>query len=319
MSTFSKPRQLALALAALASVAAAFLGWHPTQPARYDVTAQATAQTPAAAPAGDRYPDLGFALLEPAERTRFVAIAAAELCPCEGVVSSLDECLQKPDVRCHLAEDSAGLMMRWIKEKSSDAEITDKLQQSIQNARKVYTFDVAGRPATGASAAQAKVTLVEFFDFECPHCKAISEVVDRLVASHNDTLRVVHKQFPLEAHRNAPKAAVAAMAAQRQGKYWEFYHGVFAAQEEIQSSTDPTPIFDRIATEIGLNIKKFHDDQALPEVGAMVAKDREEGLAANIDGTPTFYLNGVKIMDMRTESDLVRLVDAKVAAAAGGH
>jgi len=266
------------------------------------------------APSAMRYgQSLPFAILEGAERKRFVALATAELCPCDGQVSSLDDCLQKPETACSLAVESGQVMMRAIKEKASDAQITDKVQQGVANARKVHTFALDGRPSEGS--ATAAVTLVEFFDFECPHCKLMAEIVAKVSASHKAELRVVHKQFPLASHRNSPRASVAALAAHKQGRYWEFHDALFANQSELSMSEDPTALFEKYAKEAGLNLTKFNADLNDPALAKMVADDRAEGELAGIDATPTLYLNGVKLTDAHTEEDLIRMIEAKLGGA----
>lgn len=266
------------------------------------------------APSAMRYgQNLPFVILEGAERKRFVALATAELCPCDGQVSSLDDCLQKTETACSLAVESAQMMMRAIKEKASDAQVTEKVQQTVANARKVHTFALEGRPSEGAS--KPVLTLVEFFDFECPHCKMMAEIVSKVAAAHKAELQVVHKQFPLASHRNAPRASVAALAAHKQGGYWPFHDALFAHQQELAMAEDPMPLFEQFAKEAGLNLTKFKADMADPAIAKMVADDRAEGDQAGIDATPTLYLNGVKVTDAHTEEDLVRIIEAKIASA----
>lgn len=266
------------------------------------------------APSAMRYgQSLPFAILEGAERKRFVALATAELCPCDGQVSSLDDCLQKPETACSLAVESGQVMMRAIKEKASDAQITDKVQQGVANARKVHTFSLEGRPSEGSATATA--TLVEFFDFECPHCKLMAEIVAKVSASHKAELQVVHKQFPLASHRNSPRASVAALAAHKQGRYWEFHDALFANQAELSAADDPATLFEKFAKEAGLNLTKFNADLNDPALAKMVADDRAEGETAGIDATPTLYLNGVKLTDAHTEEDLIRIIESKLGGA----
>jgi protein-disulfide isomerase len=283
-----------------------------TLPGSQEPAAPAGAVAQAPGPDAGRYgQNLMFAILEPAERARFVTLATAELCPCDGKVNSLDECLQAPDA-CSLAMSVGGKMLRLIKEKASDAQISDEVQRDVANARKVYTFVLDGRPAKGA--ASPVVTIVEFSDYECPHCKLMADVLKRLVERHSDKLRIIHKQFPLNSHANAPKASAAALAAGRQGKYWEYHDMVFAAQSELQSAGDPVPLLERWAEQLGLNMQRFRTDMASPQIGAIIAQDRAEGEQASIEATPTLFLNGVKILDARTEEDLVKLVEARLAA-----
>jgi len=286
----------------------------PAKPAASGSGATEVAAAVADAPSAMRYgQNLPFAILEGAERKRFVALATAELCPCDGQVSSLDDCLQKTETACSLAVESGQLMLRAIKEKASDAQITDKVQQGVANARKVHVFALDGRPAKGSK--EAPITLVEFFDFECPHCKMMAEIIAKVAKAHPTELRVVHKQFPLASHRNAPRASIAALAAERQAGYWAFHDALFARQSELSMAEDPMPLFEQFAKEAGLNMSKFKADLADPAIAKMVADDRAEGEQAGIEATPTLYINGVRVDHVHNEEELVRIIEAKLAAA----
>lgn len=279
---------------------------HAAAPAPELAGGEVAAAAPTAVPAGsgevaqagsyadDRYPGLLFELLTPPEKTRFVGLGEAELCPCEGTVASLDACLQTETV-CELALQVGALMMRMVKESSPDMEITDAAQRYVENARRVWEFDLTNVPWAGAETPRS--TMIVFSDFECPHCRELAGVVDRLLAAHGDTLRVYYKQFPLPMHQHAPYAAVAALAAARQGQFKAYHDAIFEHQAALQASEDPTPLLVQLATDIGLNVDRFVQDANDPALQALVDRDRREGITADIMATPTIYVDGVKLLD----------------------
>jgi protein-disulfide isomerase len=149
----------------------------------------------------------------------------------------------------------------------------------------VQTIHSEGAPARGS--ATAPVVLVEFSDYECPHCGRAAPLLRDLEREFSDRLRVVQMHFPLSGHLRALPAARAAVAAGRQGKFWEYHDLLFANQTALEPAD-----LDRYATQVGLDLNRFHADQASPDVEAVVAANRREGERLQIDGTPTFYING---------------------------
>lgn len=135
----------------------------------------------------------------------------------------------------------------------------------------------------------ASIVIVEYADFECPYCAAAVEVVDQIMKKNKD-ICIIFRHFPLTNHHpNAGIAAMAAEAAGKQNKFWEMHHSLFANQEDMGSER----IFT-IAREIGLNIRQFTND--LEDEGLLkhVQADFDSGIKSGVDGTPTFFVNGIK-------------------------
>lgn len=257
---------------------------------------------------GPRYPALRFEMLPEEAQGRFIELASAELCPCEGAVASLDACLKQEQV-CELGIQVAALMMQLTVTGMDAVEITDTVQSYLENMRRVHTFELGDTPYQGAE--EPEVVVVEFSDFECPHCARLSAMWSGILEDLGDRVRVYHKQFPLASHPNAAAAAVAALAAHRQGHFVAFHDMVFENQMLLQGTSDPTPLFMQWAEACGLNLERFEADMNDPAVAAQVARDRAEGMAANIQSTPTLFLDGVLMLDAFSE-DAIR---AKIEAA----
>ena len=147
-------------------------------------------------------------------------------------------------------------------------------------------FDLAGRPYKGPE--DAKVTVVEFSDFQCPYCSRAAGPTKELV-EENESVKVYFLHFPLSFHKQAMPAAIAAECAHAQGKFWEMHDKLF----ENQSSLDDAK-YAEWAAEIGLDKAKFEKCMADPSTKARVKADMAMGQEAGVGGTPSFYINGVQ-------------------------
>jgi protein-disulfide isomerase len=133
----------------------------------------------------------------------------------------------------------------------------------------------------------AKVTIVEFSDFECPYCGAAHPALSALLGEFPGQVNLVFKNFPLDGHKNSMPAARAAVAAQLQGKFWEMADKLFEHQRELS----PEKIRE-LAQSIGLDMAKFDADVASPAVQQRVENDKKEGAGLGIQGTPSLFVNG---------------------------
>jgi len=171
-----------------------------------------------------------------------------------------------------------------IKERPTQAAAAPQRRRGPDPA-KVYTVDVAGSASKGAS--DAKVTIVEFSDFQCPYCSRVGPTLARILRDYPDDVRVVYKHLPLSFHKEALPAAKAAEAAGRQGKFWEMHDLIFANQRSLNAAA-----YKQHAETLGLDVERFEKDFASPEIAARVAKDAEQARTLGVSGTPGFFVNG---------------------------
>ncbi|GAA0925478.1 DsbA family protein [Nonomuraea longicatena] len=151
------------------------------------------------------------------------------------------------------------------------------------------------------TAADGKVTLVEFLDFECGGCKAFYPVVEKLRKKYDGKITFVVRYFPLANHFNSSRAARAVEAASQQGRFEAMYKRMFERQEEWGRKQVPMDdLFRTYAKDLGLDLAAWDRAYEDPATLKRVEKDAEEGQALQVDGTPTFFLNGKKI---RPESE----------------
>lgn len=152
---------------------------------------------------------------------------------------------------------------------------------------KVWDIPVDESPVFG-NTTNPKLTIVEFTEFQCPYCSRIAPTMKDLMDKHPGEIKFIYKNFPLSFHANAKPAAAAAIAAQKQGKFWEYRYALAPHSRELTDST-----FEAVAKEVGLNIEQFEKDRVLDDaMNARIQKDFDLGVKVGVQGTPNFYING---------------------------
>lgn len=167
--------------------------------------------------------------------------------------------------------------------------------------------------------AQASVSLVEYGDFECPACAAYFPLVNKLITDYGDRVHFVFRNFPLYAiHPDAGVSAEAAEAAGRQGKYWEMFDLLYKNQATWASAPPETvtaKYFDGYASSLGLNLLKFHADMSSKTVADKIQTDVTSANSAQVDHTPTFFVNLKQVPNPSSYDEFKALLDKALAAA----
>jgi protein-disulfide isomerase len=146
----------------------------------------------------------------------------------------------------------------------------------------------------------AKVTLVEYSDFQCPACGQYEPILRDLASSYPNDLRIVYRHFPLTGlHPNAYPAAIASEAASKQGKFWEMHDMLFDRQSQWENATSTDAIFTEYAMNLGLKKDQFVNDLSASDTIDRVGLDSTSAANAGLNATPTFFLNG-KEAQLRT-------------------
>jgi len=161
----------------------------------------------------------------------------------------------------------------------------------------------------------AKVTLIEYSDFQCPACAAYFPIVKSLEQKYGDKIAIVYRNYPLtQIHQNAQISAQAAEAANLQGKFWEMHDILFDRQSSWSTAGNVKQTLTDFAKELQLDEKKFSDDLNSSAVKDRVTKDVTSGNAVGVTGTPTFFLNGKKLSNPASEDAFVKLIDDQLTA-----
>ena len=139
-------------------------------------------------------------------------------------------------------------------------------------------------------AARAAATVIVFSDYQCPYCAKAEKTIRALEERYGSDLRIVFKNLALPMHADARLAAKAGLAADRQGKFWEYHDALFEHQVELDRAS-----LERYAEDLGLDMRRFRADLDSESVEAQLAEDAAEADRLGVRGTPTFFVNGRRI------------------------
>ncbi len=156
---------------------------------------------------------------------------------------------------------------------------------SAPSAVSVANLDLSRAPVRGQP--QAAVTIIEFSDLQCPFCASVTPTLRELMKQYPDQVRWVFKNFPLDFHADSPLAHAAALAAERQGKFWEMHDLIFANQHNLKR--------DNLLAEarsLNLDMDRFTADLDSADIKKQLESDKQEGQGLGINGTPSFFING---------------------------
>src|SRR5262249_41258026 len=177
---------------------------------------------------------------------------------------------------------------------------------------KVYNVPLSNSPVRGPS--DAKVTVVEFADYQCPFCGQAEGLMNQVLASYPKEVRLVYKQFPLSTiHPQAMAASKAALAAGRQGKYWEMHDLIFRNQRDLSPEK-----LTQLAGSLQLDVMQFQKDMESPEVLAQISREQQEGKSADVVGTPTIFVNGKRLIN-RSLDGFRQMIDTSLGGTAAGR
>lgn len=155
----------------------------------------------------------------------------------------------------------------------------------------------------------APVTIVEFSDYQCPFCSRAEPTVKQVLAQYPDSVRLVYRHFPLDAiHPQARPAAIAAVCAAQQDRFWEFHDKVFASQSDLSAEK-----LASFADELALDRAAFDACLTSDAAATSVEKDLAAGQAAGTTGTPAFFINGIRLSGARPLDDFVEVIESELA------
>lgn len=159
----------------------------------------------------------------------------------------------------------------------------------------------------------AKVTIVEYLDFECEACGAYYPITTKIKEEYKDDVRLVIRYFPLPGHKNSRTAAHAVESAGKQGKFFEMYNILFTKQSEwSEQQMANQDQFEKYALEAGVNIEQWKKDVTSDEVKNRVEESYKEAVSLNLQGTPSFFLNGKRIQNPKGYESFKVLIDEAI-------
>jgi protein-disulfide isomerase len=200
--------------------------------------------------------------------------------------------------------------IRELRTKKITAEyvkaLRDKTTINVELAPPQAKVEVANSLTYGPKTA--KVTLVEFADYECPYCQKVAPDMKKLMADLGDKVTFEYRDFPLPMHARAEKAAEAARCANKQNKFWDFHDEIFHSKELDVDQLKAQ------ARALKLDTAEFDKCLDTGEEAAAVEKDKKEGIRLGISGTPSFFINGHYLSGALDYAALRQVVEQQLSA-----
>jgi protein-disulfide isomerase len=188
-----------------------------------------------------------------------------------------------------------------------------KIETSMNAARRsgpdpsrIHTVSTAGAPAKGADSAP--VTIVEFSEFQCPFCARVLPTLKQVEDTYQGNVRIVWKHLPLSIHKDALGAALAAEAARKQGKFWEYHDRLFANQNRLGPDE-----LKQHAKDLQLDLKRFEADSLNADEKKRIDADVAEAAKLGIGGTPGIFINGRFIAGAQPFETFAKIIDEELA------
>jgi protein-disulfide isomerase len=206
--------------------------------------------------------------------------------PIEQFKSLIDHEIKAADALLAKGTKPTELYAELTKDGKDKAEVQPSPQRPGEpDQNTVYKAMIEDAPVRGAK--HAKVTIVEWSDFQCPFCGRVEPTLAKVMDEYKDTVRLAFKQLPLPFHQHAHLAAEASLAAKAQGKFWEMHDLMFKNQTALERAD-----LDKYAAQIGLNMQKFKADLDSGKWKQKVDAEEAEGNKIGARGTPSFFING---------------------------
>jgi predicted DsbA family dithiol-disulfide isomerase len=205
-----------------------------------------------------------------------------------------------------ICENLPGLVERAAR-LAGEGQNAEQIEEQLTYLAGWYPVDLTGSPRKGD--VNAPIVVVEYSEYQCPFCRKAQATMDELKEKYGDRISFVFKHYPLAKHKQAKPAAMASIAAERQGKFWEYKHQLFERQRDLRNEG----IFEQIAEEIGLNMEQFRRDFADPAIEAQIKADVALAKKLGVTGTPCFFVNGYKLKGAKPLDAFVSVIDRELA------
>ena len=237
-------------------------------------------------------PTVDFTGLTSAQKALALKVLRTNGCPC-GCEMKMAECRTK-DPNCSNSKALAAIVVAAVKKGANEAAVLTAVDASplMHRAPPKLLEDPVVIPVDGApfiGPKDARVTLIEFSDFQCPYCAQAVVSLRAVLKAYPSQVKLIFKQYPLDMHSQAALAAAAAIAAHRQGKFWQLHDAMFADRTHLSRKT-----ILAMAGNVGLDTKRFEQDWDSAAVKEAVAREQAEGDKAGVEATPTVFIDGQK-------------------------
>ncbi|MFH1279572.1 MAG: thioredoxin domain-containing protein [Candidatus Eisenbacteria bacterium] len=228
-----------------------------------------------------------------------VAEEVLNTAPCYGGCGkTVAACLaSNPDDK--IARRIAAFVARRVRADKDESEILEEIEDRRLSAfpEQTYAPDLTGLIVSGDPKAPIQVVL--YADFGCPYCRVTSIALRKRVVKQPKEIALYFKNYPLKAHEYAVPAALALLAAEKQGKFWEMHDALFEGDADLTRTR-----IDELAGKIGLDLAKLHADEKEKDLVARLRAEKMEGLQFGVEKTPGILVNGKFYRGVRTWEEL---------------
>ncbi len=264
------------------------------------VTATVELLSPAACKAASK--DASYALQKLAEQRKICDRLTSRLCKDIGENSAT--CKMVMTQTKTFPPDRCATMIEHYDDVLADLKRMDAANQPLGAPLQAA---LAKGDAPSFGPADAKVTMVEFSDFQCPYCSKAAQVTQKIKEKYSKQVHFIFRQFPLSFHDKAHGAAEAGMAANAQGKFWQMHDLMFANQGALDRES-----LDKYAKQAGLNLATFKKAMDSKQYLAAVDADVKLGGEAAVNGTPSLFLNGARVQDPTNFDTISGMIEAEL-------
>jgi predicted DsbA family dithiol-disulfide isomerase len=232
-----------------------------------------------------------------------------------GCSDTIAKCLKK-DPKCQTARRVAGMICRMVNHGRSDSVIR---KQVMYRARSMHPFKKRKiklhRSHCTMDPKKAKVVVTAFSDFQCPYCTIILPFLKKVALASKHKVALCFKHFPTQMHGpNAVASARAAVAAAKQGKFYEMFDILYKHRKDQSASQ-----VESYARQIGLDMAHFRRDRDSRKTLRMVVKDKRQGLKFGVKGTPTLFLNGKMYFGRKDKAEVKDRIAEELHLVNGGR
>jgi protein-disulfide isomerase len=236
------------------------------------------------------------------ERAELKDLLTSLYAPCPSVAVPVGQCVrEKRDCR------QCGLAARFLYDSVRHGEPKDEIATTYRerfDPATVREIPIDGSPVIGPDGA--RITLVEFADFECPACGRLEPILEHILEQHPQDVRLIYKFYPLtQLHHHAEDAARAGIAAMMQGRFWEMHHVMYRNQEELRHAD-----LERYAHDLGIDVSRFKQDMTSQATSDRLLRDQTLETQLRLDHTPTLFMDG-RPVDLG-KVDIEELVDEQL-------
>jgi protein-disulfide isomerase len=237
---------------------------------------------------------------------------------CDELVEKLCQAIGPDTQTCQLVQtetkkfppEKCKMMMEHLPEVTADLQ---KMEQANQPLSPELQAAIVQGGTVGFGPPNAKVQIVEFSDFQCPYCSRAAAVVDQIKEKYGDRVHFTFRQFPLPMHPNARGASEAALAANSQGKFWEYHDRLFKNQNQLDRAG-----LEEQAKQTGLNMTAFKKSLDEHKFAPVVDADVQLGEKVQVSGTPSMFINGARVANPTSFEAVAEMIEAALKSSTPG-